>query len=157
MKTRTRPAAPPPRVAAPDAAAGGRIVVTVDRTLYPLDAIYGASYVFLDRAYVFLEKGARGAVTVSLAGKKPLGEEGLRALAGEFVNELLNQSIRASLDESGRKIREYVVLKSHYGAAPGKMDLEELLDKTLKEAFDDDPLEIAVPWEEKYGQDEGKK
>jgi len=153
MTKRTRPAAAARGASSP---LPGRIVVSVDRKLYPLDAVYGAAYVFLDRAYVFLEKGPAGTVKVSLAGKTPLGESGLNALAGEFVNELLNQSIRATLDESGRRVREYVVLKSHYGAAAGRMDVEELLDKTLKEAFDDDPLEIAVPWEEKYGKDEGK-
>jgi hypothetical protein len=80
------------------------------------------------------------------------------ALGGEFVNELLNQAIRANLDDGARKIREYIVVKSHYGQPSGNMDIEGLLDQTLKEAFDEDPLDIAVPWEEKYGKgkDKGK-
>ena len=31
---------------------GDRVRLTVDRELHPLDAIYGAAYVFIDRCYV---------------------------------------------------------------------------------------------------------
>jgi His-Xaa-Ser system protein HxsD len=133
-----------------------RVVVPVDRTVYPLDAIYGAAYVFLDRAYVYLEKEKEDTVRVSLASKTPATKDALMALGGEFVNELLNQAIRANLDDGAKKIREYIVVKSHYGQPSGNMDIEGLLDQTLKEAFDEDPLDIAVPWEEKYGKEEDK-
>ena len=133
-----------------------RVVVPVDRTVYPLDAIYGAAYVFLDRAYVYLEKEKEDTVRVSLASKTPATRDALMALGGEFVNELLNQAIRANLDDGAKKIREYIVVKSHYGQPSGNMDIEGLLDQTLKEAFDEDPLDIAVPWEEKYGKEEDK-
>jgi His-Xaa-Ser system protein HxsD len=135
-----------------------RVVVPVDTTIYPLDAVYGAAYVFLDRAYVVLEKEKAATIRVSLTSKTPATRDALMALGGEFVNELLNQAIRANLDESARKIREYIVVKSHYGRGTGgTMDIEGLLDQTLKEAFDEDPLDIAVPWEEKYGKQEDKK
>ena len=135
-----------------------RVVVPVDTTVYPLDAVYGAAYVFLDRAYVVLEKDKATTIRVSLTSKTPATRDALMALGGEFVNELLNQAIRANLDESARKIREYIVVKSHYGRGTGgTMDIEGLLDQTLKEAFDEDPLDIAVPWEEKYGKKEDKK
>ncbi|MFH1434691.1 MAG: His-Xaa-Ser system protein HxsD [Pseudomonadota bacterium] len=135
-----------------------RVVVPVDETAYPLDAVYGAAYVFLDRAYVFLERGGKETINVSISSKLPMDRENLMAMAGEFVNELLNQAIRKNLDESTRKIREYIVVKSHYAPAESRMDIDGLLDRTLKEAFDEDPLDIAVPWEEKYGKDpEGGK
>ena len=139
-----------------DASGMDRVVISVDQAVYPLDAIYGAAYVFLDRAYVYLEKDGKTKVKVSLVSKTPSKKEALLSLGGEFVNELLNQAIRANLDDSSKKIREYIVVKSHYAQPAGKMDLEGLLDQTLKEAFDEDPLDIAVPWEEKYGKG-GKK
>jgi len=142
-------AAPAPRPA-PLGAGASAVTVPVDTKLYPLDAVYGAAYIFLDRAYVLLEKSGEGTVKVTLTGKAPLTGKELEALGGEFANELLNQAIRAGLSESGRKIREYIVVKGLYGGAPEKLDLEQLLDQTLKETFDDDPLDIAVPWEEKY-------
>jgi len=135
-----------------------RVVIPLDTSIYPLDAIYSTSYVFLDRAYVYLEKGSNGKIEVSLMSKgRNVKDEDLIKLAGEFANELVGQSIRATLDESGKKIREYVVLKSQYGQTGGGMSLEGLLDQTLKEALEEDPLEIAVPWEEKYGKKEGTK
>ena len=130
-----------------------RVVVPVDETAYPLDAVYGAAYVFLDRAYVFLDRGGKETINVSISSKLPMDRENLMAMAGEFVNELLSQAIRKNLDESARKIREYIVVKSHYAQAENRMDIDGLLDRTLKEAFDEDPLDIAVPWEEKYGKD----
>jgi His-Xaa-Ser system protein HxsD len=133
-----------------------QVTVPVDTAIYPLDVIYGAAYVLMDRAYVLLTPADSGGVDVKLSGRKPLDDEGLRQLGGEFANELTNQALRATLDESGRKIREYIVAKAHFFHDQGGYDVKSLLDATMLEAFDDDPLDIAVPWEEKYG-DSGEK
>ena len=131
------------------------VTVPVDTALYPLDVIYGAAYVLMDRAFVLLTPADAGSVDVKLSGRDPLDDEGLRELGGEFANELTNQALRSTLDESGRKIREYIVAKAHFFHDQGGYDVKGLLDATMLEAFDDDPLDIAVPWEEKYG-DPGK-
>lgn len=133
-----------------------QVTVPVDTALYPLDVIYGAAYVLMDRAYVLLTPADDGGVHVRLSGREPLDDEGLRRLGGEFANELTNQALRATLDESGRKIREYIVAKAHFFHDQGGYDVKSLLDATMLEAFDDDPLDIAVPWEEKYGDSGGK-
>jgi His-Xaa-Ser system protein HxsD len=136
-------------------ARGQMVTVPVDRGLYPLEVIHGAAYVLMDRAFVLLEPGEGDTVQVRLCGRDPLDDDGLRRLGGEFANELTNQALRATLDESGRKIREYIIAKSHFFHDQGGQDIQSLLDATMLEAFDDDPLDIAVPWEEKYG-DGGK-
>jgi len=41
-----------------------QIIVTVDSKLYPLEAVYGASYVFLDRAYLRLDGNPKKEVLV---------------------------------------------------------------------------------------------
>ena len=127
------------------------VSVPVDTRAYPIEVIYGAAYVLMDRAYVHLVPGRGGIVDVRLAGKQPLDGAGLRALGGEFANELVNQALRVTLDESGRKLREYIVAKAHFFQEDGGRDVQKLLDTTMQEAFDEDPLDIAVPWEEKYG------
>jgi len=133
------------------------VTVPVDTTVYPMEVIYGAAYIFLNRAHVHLCRRGPSEVAVRLAGKTDLGREGLRSLGGEFANELLNQALRVTLDESGRKIREYIIAKAHFFQEQGGRDVQKLLDTTMQEAFDEDPLDIAVPWEEKYGrQDPGK-
>ena len=131
--------------------ASPNVTVPVDTTLYPIEAIYGASYVLMDRAYVLLTPGRGTQVDVKLCGRAPLDDEGLRHLGGEFANALVDQALRSTLDESGRKIREYIVAKAHFFHDQGGSDVKSLLDATMLEAFDDDPLDIAVPWEEKYG------
>jgi His-Xaa-Ser system protein HxsD len=131
------------------------VSVPVDTAVYPIEVIYGAAYVFLDRAYVHLTGQGPGKVSVSLMGKDRLDGEGLLALGGEFANELVNQALRITLDESGRKLREYIVAKAHFFQDGGAQGVQKLLDSTMQEAFDEDPLDIAVPWEEKYG-DGGK-
>jgi len=127
------------------------VTVPVDTRAYPLEVIYGAAYVLMDRAYVHLVPAGDGIVDVRLAGKEPLDTKGLRDLGGTFANELVNQALRVTLDESGRKLREYIVAKAHFFQEEGGRDGQRLLDTTMQEAFDEDPLDIAVPWEEKYG------
>ena len=127
------------------------VTVTVDTSVYSTEAIYGAAYTFMDRAYVHLAKGVDRSIEVNLTGRTPLGEEGLRNLGGEFLNELLNQLIRINLDESGRKVREYIVAKAHFFQDQGGHEVKRLIDSAMQGAFDEDPLDIAVPWEEKFG------
>lgn len=132
-------------------ASSGQVVVPVDTAVYPLSVIQGAAYALTDRAFILLAPGEGSVVEVALTGREDLDEGGLRALGGEFANTLLDQALRATLDDSGRKIREYIVAKAHFFHDQGGSDVQSLLDATLLEAFDDDPLDIAVPWEEKYG------
>jgi His-Xaa-Ser system protein HxsD len=142
-----------PRSASPSSWPGmvTSVTVPVDTRVYPLEVVYGAAYVLMDRAYVHLEPRGPAGVDVRLAGKEPLDRAGLRALGGEFANELVNQALRTTLDESGRKLREYIVAKAHFFQEDGARNVQRLLDATMQEAFDEDPLDIAVPWEEKYG------
>ena len=132
-----------------------QVTVPVDTGLYPLEVVQGAAYVMMDRAFVLLTPAEGTGIEVKLCGREPLDDEGLRRLGGEFANELVNQALRATLDDSGRKIREYIVAKAHFFHDTDGQDVQSLLDATMLEAFDDDPLDIAVPWEEKYGDKSG--
>ncbi len=119
--------------------------ITLNLKVYPLEAIYQACYVFLDRAYIFLDSLSSKKVLVSLKGKEKLSQKQLESLKGEFLNELLNCSLRLEIAKRNRKIREAII-----GQA--------LMSATKEEAsFQEDPLGIAVPWEEKYGKDKKSK
>ena len=153
-----------------------KIVVFLNPKLYSLEAIYGAAYVFLDRAYVYLEEAPKSKVKVALKGKNRLTEKELEILRDEFLNELLNFSLREQISKNNKKIREYIVAKALFSASatvmPGRkpMGQEDVQEKKLSggvipwtgEKFKErsaekrgkiwtkDPLGIAVPWEEKY-------
>lgn len=133
------------------------VSIRVDATLYPLDALYGASYIFLDRCYVLLDRPTPTEARVTLSWKKGEPPEGaLRTLVGEFANELLSCAWRSKINEESRAIIEGVTAQALGGAmgAPTLDDLEKF-DFT-DEAFED-PLGIALSWEEKYGKKKAAK
>jgi His-Xaa-Ser system protein HxsD len=134
-------------------AATSTLTLSLDIGLYPRDVLYAAAYVFLDRAYVLLDRH-ESRFSVHLRGKRPLDEEALQALAGEFENELLAQALRHQVVDANQRIIEDVVAVAIAGAAGdaegGAAGLEgaPLIDpRDPTDAFLDDPNGIARPWE----------
>ncbi|MCP4806981.1 MAG: His-Xaa-Ser system protein HxsD [Proteobacteria bacterium] len=127
-----------------------RVRFPIDESLFPLDAIYGAAYLFVDRCYVFLDRPADQRVEVQLRTKGDADEATLEALAGEFANELLNQALRVRVGDSTRKIREYTMAKAFFSQSQTS-SIDALLAELDAEELDEDPLEIEVPWETDAG------
>ena len=121
-----------------------QIKVLVNPKLYPLEAVYGAAYVFLDKAYLLLNGDPQKEIIVQIKSKKKINQKGLKNLADDFLNELLNYGLRYRISKNNKKIREYII-----GTALLSASGEDLEEKT-KEDWQTDPLGIAVPWEEKY-------
>ena len=139
------------------ATSDGRIArLRVDLEVHSRDAVFGAAYTFIDRCYVWLDKDADGRIVVELTPRAG-GSDSVEALAGEFANELLAQSTRAMVLQANRDLVQAIVSRALVGAgartaeaaAPALPDLEafELEDEPF-----DDPLGIAISWEEKYGK-----
>ena len=127
----------------------GAVELELDEGLYPKDAIYGAAYVFIDRCYVHLDRAGDRRIKVTLRSKKgaPLDSQ---ACAGELQNELLAQAWRRQILDENRQLVEAITTKALGGAA-GPPGLDELLAMDIGEATAfDDPLGIAMSWEEKY-------
>lgn len=133
----------------------GSVTLSVDATLYPLEAIYGAAYIFIDRCYVLLDRPQAGQVSVTLTDKKGATDDAaLRRMVGEFANELLTQAWRQKIVEENRLVLETVTTQALAGALAGSATPEPTLDDLAnfdftEESFDD-PLGIAMSWEEKY-------
>jgi His-Xaa-Ser system protein HxsD len=128
---------------------GDRLVgLEFDEALYPRDAIYGAAYIFLDRCYIHLDRPSSGRILVQLR-LKPSSSFPLEELAGEFENELLGQAWRRQILEENRALIERISARAAAGSA-GPPGLDDLLNVDASgEAFED-PLGIAMSWEEKY-------
>jgi len=126
-------------------AKNNEIKFTFNLKEYSLEAVYGTAYVFIDRAYLFLDSKKKDQIEVSLKGKKPLSSKQLGDLKGEFLNELLNYAVRIRLAKNNKKIREYIISQALLSAIGTEEPAEE------KMTYQDDPLGIAIPWEEKYG------
>lgn len=131
----------------------GTVDIEFDEALYPKDAIYGASYVFIDRCYVHLDRVADRRIKVTLRAKSRVATEAdTKAMAGEFENELLGQAWRRQIVEENRGYIETIASRALGGAA-GPPGLDDLLAMDISEesAFED-PLGIAMSWEEKYAK-----
>lgn len=129
---------------------GRRVSFTLDEGIYPRDAIYGAAYLFLDRCYLFFTRPGENKVEVRLKPKEDGDKAGLERLAGEFANELLNQVVRQRVGEATAQIREYYMAKAFF-ADSNQTSIDALLAELDAEELEEDPLEIAVPWEEHNG------
>lgn len=151
--------------------------VLVDPKVYSLEAVYAAAYLFLDRAYFFLEEGPKSKIKINIKGRDKLTEKKLKNLEDEFLNELLNSSLRDRISKNNKKIREYIlgrVLTSalnqdsqgkvcDYSHEPKKIqenkpmwdknDLKEEFTKEFSQNLKEDPEEIAATWEEKNLKD----
>lgn len=133
----------------------GVATLSLDKGVYPLEVIYGAAYVLIDRAYILLDKDESGRILVRIERKSD-DEGALKALVGDFGNELLSQALRRRITKQNQAILEAIVTQAMAGATgallPGGLaDDDDDLD------FLDDPLGIAVPWEQKFSKDARKK
>ncbi|MEK7384495.1 MAG: His-Xaa-Ser system protein HxsD [Elusimicrobiota bacterium] len=160
--------------------------IMVDLAVYPLAAVQAAAYSLTDRLIVRIARNGKESASVVL---KPKGGGDPEALAGEFHNELLHESLRLQVSQANQKIREFIVTKALVSAqvpsvlppateageaptvqescpecevqqdqaapAPVDAELEKEIEKLLSEIEKgdggEDPLGVAVPWEEKYG------
>ena len=127
------------------------VVLSVSEAVYPLDAVYGAAYLFVDRCWVFLDRARTGEVRVRLTPRAAADPAARKALAGEFANELLNQALRLRLAESTARIREYYTAAALRASSAGP-SIDDILAQLESEELEEDPLQILVPWEEKYGK-----
>ena len=124
--------------------------VTLDESVYPLDAVYGASYTFIDRCYVLLDRVSPTRLRISLTPKKGVtSEDELRAYVGELSNELLSCAWRSQIVRENRAVIEAVTLQA-IGGAMGPPSLDDLKDFDFSEEPFEDPLGIGLSWEEKY-------
>ena len=112
----------------------GDAVLELSPKIYPLDVIYSAAYVFLDRAYVLLDE-KDGKIVVQLSPKQ---KRDSRELAKEFTEQLINYSFYKKQLEKNAVVKE-LILKEIFTQFSSE-------DDYLK-----DPEGIMIPWEEKYG------
>ncbi|MFT6396365.1 MAG: His-Xaa-Ser system protein HxsD [Bradymonadia bacterium] len=133
------------------------VTVTVDTSTYSSGSIMGAAYVFIDRCFVWLDANGESGFTVVLSGRAPMNDDSLGALSGEFANELLAQALREKIAEKNKALLETVVGRAVHGAmgpvsAEPDFDLSELEALELDDEPFEDPLGIAMSWEDKYGK-----
>jgi His-Xaa-Ser system protein HxsD len=124
-------------------------VLVLDADLYPAAVVRSAAYLFLDRAWVFLSRRPGDRIAVRL---RPRPGPRAGALAAEFENELVNQRQRAVTARRNTRLRELIVGRALLGAQLGE-DVPADDADTADGDYLLDPLGIAVPWEERFGDE----
>jgi His-Xaa-Ser system protein HxsD len=126
---------------------GDSAVVGIDTRVYPLEAATKAAYMFLDRSYMFLFHDDEGTLRVRL---KPKPDHAGQAadLADEFLNELLNQSVRHQIVTKTRNLRELIMGRALYSQC---LEIGTAAEESGGEGqpITADPLGIGRDWFEK--------
>lgn len=93
----------------------GEVAVTLSRKFYRSEHLPQAAYVFAKQAEAFLTE-TPGTFEVTLKSRLPLDREGLRRLAGEFLNELISEERRYEVGRENKRIIELIVTQALYSA-----------------------------------------
>ena len=126
--------------------------INVNPKLYPLEVIYSAAYVFLDKAYIFLEGDPDSKVIVELKSKL---NADIEEIGREFMNELLNYAAYKKQAEKSKDIRGMIVQRA---LITNDIESKKEIDEDFSdEDYLNDPDGIMLPWEEKYGKQQEQK
>lgn len=143
------------------------IVFSVDPRIYPKDIILKACYAIIDRVYIFLDSPGKTAIDVCLKTKGRSTRKQLVRVRDEFLNELVNASIRKMVSIRNQKIVEHIVggavnaalMKPNMPLIGGKStedeDIQEIekeiealkkeLENDSEDTYEEDPREIRKP------------
>jgi His-Xaa-Ser system protein HxsD len=130
-------------------------LIKIDPKIYPLEVLYGAAYNFLERVYIYFDSN-KDQIDLQIKPKKNLSKEELESLVREFLNELITVGLRFQIADKNKKIREYVISAALVGSSD---ELREEIKNNYEmegddnEEWNDDPLGIATPWEEKNNKE----
>jgi His-Xaa-Ser system protein HxsD len=119
--------------------------VCVDPLLYGLAAIFKTAYWFTDQCYVYLANRAPF-VEVEFRLKQGESEDFLKQCCGQFLNNLLDQTVRQSVLGETSGIRDALVKKAFFDAKAAVSQLviaDESHRPTGGQSYIDDPLNIS--------------
>jgi His-Xaa-Ser system protein HxsD len=100
-KTVKKAASPAPTLSTTEAS------LTLDAKTDGLEAVFGAAYLMMDKAYVSLSGDRAGKITVALRAKDPKAVKP-KALAEEFLSDLVSQKVRWAISRNNQPVREFV-------------------------------------------------
>ncbi len=94
----------------------GWVKLAINTKVYPLTTVYSAGYIFLDRAYIYIDKEKKDRVTVWLFSKNK--KEPFDNLGMEFCNELLNYAHYFTSLEANADAVKVLMQRALFSAAP---------------------------------------
>ncbi|MFW5991384.1 MAG: hypothetical protein ACOCQX_04085 [Candidatus Nanoarchaeia archaeon] len=149
-------------------------ILYLNPKLYPLDVVYSAAYLFLDKAFISLDGDPERNIQVRIA---PREEINLNDVVGAFKNELINYGEYKINFQRNKDIRNLIVQKALVTNDPTletkslsqdvPKDPEDMSEEELgitkpweeegEEDYVEDPLGIAKTWEESFGEEDAEE
>jgi len=96
--------------------AKGYLRLNLATELYSLATIYAASYVFLERSYVYLDKDSNGRIIIYLFAKNK--KDNLKRLGMDFCNELLNYAHYHTSLKANAEVMKTLIQRALFSASP---------------------------------------
>jgi len=127
------------------------ILLRLDPRIYPLDVVYSAAYVFIEKAYILLDGDPNKKIFVELRLKTKTGKKNqLEELGRDFLNELLNYGFYKKHSDKNRIIRETLLQTSLFANTQDNSEKDEFEELEEIDFDSEDSESIIVPWEEKH-------
>jgi hypothetical protein len=120
---------------------------------FKMAAALRAAYHRIGKFHVAVEvdgAGSAPAPVIVLRPKTSLGDDALVEAAERLARDLPSAELRTALLEQNAADREYMFARALFGAEAAEQ--ERMLAELAAAGSGDDPLGIAVPWEEKYAK-----
>ena len=124
----------------------GWVKFVVNTKVYPLQTIYSAGYVFMDRAYIYLDSEGADKVLVWLQPKDKKSD--LDGLASAFFQELLNYAHYFSSLKVNAESVKLLLQRALFSASPALV--KEVEDKEINDLIKE--LEAEEAKEKKKGK-----
>lgn len=122
------------------------VIISINPKLYPLEVIYSAAYIFIDKAYVMIDGDPREEILVQL---RPKASMDIEVLGREFNNELLNYMVYMHRTIRSQGIREAIVQRALATNAQTQQQVSETAQVEQAPSYIEDPEKIAKPWKQK--------
>jgi len=119
--------------------------VCIDPNLYTLTAIFKTAYWFTDKYYLFLANRS-SIVEVELRLKQGDSSDELKKICGQFLNNLLDQSVRQRVLEETSGIRDTLLKKAFFDAKASVtkgLISDESHIPSAQQSFKDDLMNIS--------------
>ena len=120
--------------------------IILDYKIYPLEAILNSCFEFIDIGYFFLDRDSTGKKIIIKIKPKKSDKVFSR---DDFFNSLLHNALRHQVTKNNKKISEYILGATLASVSNNLLTTLPPEGKTAD--YQEDPLGIAIPWEEKYG------
>jgi His-Xaa-Ser system protein HxsD len=86
---------------------GSGLLAEIDLGIYSVSALLRVAYRFTDRCYLHLQKSDREKIEVRFRSKSTVTD--IEAIAGEFMNEILDQTLREIVAKESEPVRNLVL------------------------------------------------